>query len=147
MGGITLVMNGTDGDANELIVHVKTEFASFNMRSFGNKPLFIDFVSGLQVFSKLANASNFEFQFGGFGCNVAGGAARFNFQHIEFGEIIVGIVVESQCEPSYLNFRTLKNADSATLTFHTQPVLLDNFIVELIDLILGKTNTASLERI
>lgn len=147
MGGITLVMNGTDDDANELLVTVSTEYASFELRSFANKRLFIDFVNGLQVFSKLVKASNFEFQFGGFGGNVAGGAVRFTFQHLEFGEIIVGVVLESQREPSYLNFQTVKNPDSATLSFHTQPVLLDNFIVELNDLILGKTNTASIERI
>jgi hypothetical protein len=137
------MVDNIDEDGTVLTLDVNNEFASVHIQSFVNRPLLEDFVGGLQSFSKLATNSKFEFRFGEFGPRAAGGAASFDFQYIGRGQIIVGMLLESP----YRDCGSLKIADSASLKFQTQPVLLDNFIAELRQLALCNTNTAIFEGI
>lgn len=142
MIGFTLIVAENHDLESEVSVCTVAQFATVNVKSFVSAPL-SQLADGLSSFSNGQIPAKFDYQFGQFGSRYAGGAALLQFNYARAGEIVVTIDYESE----YFLLAGQHLADRASLHFRTEPVLLDNFIDELLLLIDKKINVITLEGI
>jgi len=108
---------------------------------YGGQQSLKDLIDTLTVFKDQVNGGICDIQMGAFGPEYANGAfhARLHFHH----HSKIHITVEA--ESGFEDFGTKNVAGRATLYLITEPVLLDNFIVELKMLSSGSRDEAKLE--
>ena len=98
-------------------------------------------VEELSTFKHQVHGGIYDVAFGSFGPEFAGGAFRARLHFQSRGKIFVSVKGQSK----FQEFGIKTVASKATLYFHTEPALLDNFIAELEALMSGKRDNAHLE--
>ena len=130
-----------DNELVELKIDTTDGVSSFSNKVYAGHQSIDELISKLNIFKNQIYGGIFDIEFGAFGPEYASGAfhARLHFE--DRGKINVTIHAQSDFE----SFGMKKVASEATLSFVSEPALLDNFISELSALKAGKRNDATLE--
>ncbi len=143
LSGIHIIKVWFDIDLIELKVEVSDGISLFSNQVYVSHEGLASVISDLKVFRDHVRGGLLDIQFGEFGPEYANGAfhARLHFQ--QTGKCYITCKQQSKFE----DFSVRPVANEAIIHLKTEPILLDNFIVNLKALSNGNSETAYLESV
>ncbi len=132
-----------DNDMVELTISISDGISLFSCDVYVGHQNLKDIIEELQEFKDHIYGGLHDICFGKFGPEYASGAfhARFEFHRSGNGKLSITTKAESE----WNEFTHTKVASKATLYLRTEPVLFDNWLIELVALEAGSVEYSELE--
>lgn len=132
-----------DNDMVELNISISDGISLFQCNTYVGHNILDETVKDLNIFKDHVYGGLYDLRFGEFGSEYANGAfhARFEFHKSGNGKLSI----TAKGESNWYDFTHTMVASNATLYLRTEPVLFDNWLIELKGLSRGNREQAILE--
>jgi hypothetical protein len=128
---------------DELKVDVSDGTSFFSTKVYVGNTKLADVISDLEKFKDKVHGGILDISFGDFGPEYANGAFHGRLHFAKPSRLYITCRLESE----FREFSVNKVASQATMHLRVEPVLLDNFIVELAAMVANNRDEATLEAV